>query len=546
MAHTLWTPGHSLAAVTPDGLIVLEKGNDELCQKLWKVLNEGVDLSALIHALTQAFSANLMEVPSFAAIIIAGDSLHLAARGAYEVTVRTSKGTEAISAGNVISWEEKRIRHALGWQISSLENATETGKEPSHPIANGVVCVATLSSQNWAQPPVSQVSETPVQEPETEDISHTRAYEEHLDADQAEKTRVDIPETDEVLTDDVVVEELLPAEVSPAEQTPNSAPNPTPEDNSDSAATPKLSATDSMEDLFADRTIASHSVQAAIVRQARDDENPFASTAPQTDMLAQTNVQPEPPRAQTTPVVTSPIPAAPQAVPALPTMPRTAPTPTPQPSQGRFIDSVPGFGQPTPFHTPLMPSADSDTDGRTVPSGRQAYLRSHIQIPHSAPSAPVVNDIPLGTPMVFALLCANGHPNPTHINICRVCQGTLGTSTTQVPQPPLGQVHFSTGEILTLDRDIIIGRRPAYRAQPGRKEPHIVPVPSPNQEISRTHCEISINGWDVRVRDLGSNNGTFLLRPGQAPLRVTEGTPAILRSGDILDLGDGVTIRMEE
>ncbi len=116
---------------------------------------------------------------------------------------------------------------------------------------------------------------------------------------------------------------------------------------------------------------------------------------------------------------------------------------------------------------------------------------------------------------------------------------------TTVARPSLGSLHFSTGEVVSLDRDVVIGRRPRYTPQPGRPEAHIVPVPSPNQEISRTHCEIRIDGWEARVRDLGSNNGTFLLRHGQSPMRVTDSTPVLLRPGDILDLGDAVSVRME-
>lgn len=70
-------------------------------------------------------------------------------------------------------------------------------------------------------------------------------------------------------------------------------------------------------------------------------------------------------------------------------------------------------------------------------------------------------------------------------------------------------------------------------------------VLSPKKEISRSHCEVRVTGWDVRLRDLGSNNGTFLIRPGQGPLRVSESSPVIVKIGDVIDLGEGVTIRME-
>ena len=46
--------------------------------------------------------------------------------------------------------------------------------------------------------------------------------------------------------------------------------------------------------------------------------------------------------------------------------------------------------------------------------------------------------------------------------------------------------------------------------------------------------------------DLHSTNGTALLRPGAAePERLTPGEPVPVFPGCVLDLGDGVTIRVD-
>lgn len=54
-----------------------------------------------------------------------------------------------------------------------------------------------------------------------------------------------------------------------------------------------------------------------------------------------------------------------------------------------------------------------------------------------------------------------------------------------------------------------------------------------------------MTGWDVRLRDLGSNNGTLLVRPGRTRSLSGETAPVMMQPGDIIDLGDGLTIWLE-
>ena len=49
----------------------------------------------------------------------------------------------------------------------------------------------------------------------------------------------------------------------------------------------------------------------------------------------------------------------------------------------------------------------------------------------------------------------------------------------------------------------------------------------------------------MRVEDLGSTNGTFLLRAGEEPRRVPEHQQLLLRASDIIDIGDGTTLTVE-
>lgn len=138
-----------------------------------------------------------------------------------------------------------------------------------------------------------------------------------------------------------------------------------------------------------------------------------------------------------------------------------------------------------------------------------------------------------------------GHPNPTHASSCRICSSPLSSSSVTVPRPDLGRIVLSTGEEVALDQDIIIGRRPRSTPTTGRAPARLAIVPSPGKKISRSHCELRIDDWDVRLHDLGSQNGTLLMRPGQAPVRLDGSVAMVLKPGDVVELGENISFRME-
>ena len=69
---------------------------------------------------------------------------------------------------------------------------------------------------------------------------------------------------------------------------------------------------------------------------------------------------------------------------------------------------------------------------------------------------------------------------------------------------------------------------------------------SPQQDISRSHLEVRPEGDTVVVIDLHTTNGSTLLRSGADPVRLHPGEQTIVLSGDVVDLGDGVTVAFED
>jgi len=80
--------------------------------------------------------------------------------------------------------------------------------------------------------------------------------------------------------------------------------------------------------------------------------------------------------------------------------------------------------------------------------------------------------------------------------------------------------------------------------------PRLIAVESPQNDISRNHVEISSDGETVVVTDLHTTNGTLLYRTGLLggadPIRLHPGENTVVTSGDVIDLGDGVTVTFEE
>lgn len=145
-------------------------------------------------------------------------------------------------------------------------------------------------------------------------------------------------------------------------------------------------------------------------------------------------------------------------------------------------------------------------------------------------------------PEVLAINCVNGHPNPVHASSCRICGGALNGKIVHVKRPSLGTLVASTGGSVTLDADVIVGRLP--KAAPGTAV-HLMAVASPTKSISKSHCRINIDDWELNLEDLNSTNGTYLLREGQLPRRLGGGQRELLRYGDRIDLGDGVVLSVE-
>lgn len=227
--------------------------------------------------------------------------------------------------------------------------------------------------------------------------------------------------------------------------------------------------------------------------------------------VARRALPPEPPRAVAPMPAGAPAPApAPIPAPGLAPAPAPAmahaPAPAPAPVRVPALMTTPAASPPPP---PPPPPASDDDDpyGSTVLSTSLVAIRQQM---------PNWEEEPIPGPFAVP-------PVPA-----------------RVPR-----IRMSSGLSVPLDRAVLIGRAPVVSRVAARDLPRLVTVVSPNQDISRTHAQVRVDGEDVLVTDLNSTNGMFLVEPGLPPRRLRSGEPTPLRPHAVVDLGDDVTFTLE-
>lgn len=102
-------------------------------------------------------------------------------------------------------------------------------------------------------------------------------------------------------------------------------------------------------------------------------------------------------------------------------------------------------------------------------------------------------------------------------------------------------VVASTGDRVPLVESVVVGRSPTA-AGPGGA---VLAVSGQHSLVSRNHVRITRGGTSLLVTDLGSANGSTIARRGQAATPLVPHVPTPLGDDDIVELGDGITIRLD-
>lgn len=253
--------------------------------------------------------------------------------------------------------------------------------------------------------------------------------------------------------------------------------------------------------------------------------------------------------------------------PAEPVAQGDAPVETIAPDEVAAIRAVP----PAPEQTAEQPDEQSeepqasvdqaDLGATIVPPSFDAPNAAHVD---ASPADVVTPDVTLPPDAVADDLGIGDHDGATiSLAEARRLRGASAPATnapTSAPDAPTAalpvfssiagarsaRIRLSTGQVVELDRPVIIGRKPRSTRSSGSDLPHLIAVESPESDISRNHLEVRPEGDSVVVIDLHTTNGSTLLRPGADPVRLHPGEQTLVLGGDVIDVGDGVTVAVEE
>lgn len=240
----------------------------------------------------------------------------------------------------------------------------------------------------------------------------------------------------------------------------------------------------------------------------------------------------------------------PQLPPAQPPLPQqlVSPHPLPQPP---VLDprptAVPPYGNPPPPGPgrPLMPAfSPGGPATEELPEGTYIPTAPPPMGPDDHRPGALELDYTMSPRMAVARVCPSGHTNPAYLDACRTCGRPLVGPPIDV-QPSLGRLVLSTGGSITLDHDAIIGRHPQLPPGFPGVPPELVAIDDPSKDVSNRHLHVRVDQWRVIVRDLGSTNGTEIIRPGWPPMALAPGQDTDIEPGTRVVLAGVVTVTYE-
>ncbi|GIG19936.1 hypothetical protein Cch01nite_06600 [Cellulomonas chitinilytica] len=481
-----YTTGDRTAVVRPGFVALVGPGvDDDAVRALWDAAGDGV-----VGALAVLARDGLTGLPPFALVAVTGRRVHVALRGDVEV-VLTGASDQVLHAGDVSTWSERTVD---GVAEVSVRVSGADAEGSALPVTDGVVRAAEV----WVA--LSDADVAPVAEA----------------APVVERPRADLPAAPAVI--DVPVVDVPVIEVPVVEVPVVEAPA------ADDVVEPVQDAVDDVP--VADEASADEPLAAEAVRDVEPELE--AEVEPELEAELEPELEPD-------------------------------------------VADVPAnvWSDEADDRDPLATPGDELLDGpgaadlAEVVAAAEAFLSGpRHAAPHRLIDVPDALDVPRAAePAVqpaaepaLGAASADDHDGLTILSsdLAAIRDQLPSWASDEVPGPfqtpaavEPARIVLSTGLVVTLDRAVLLGRAPQVARVTNRELPRLVTVPSPQQDISRTHAEVRAEGDHVLVTDLDSTNGVHVSRPGEGARRLHPGEASVVGAGEVVDLGDGVTFTVE-
>jgi len=546
-ADVHYTSGTWVAIVSPTQWLLVDLApDDERLENLWAARSSGME-----EVLDILLRQGLRSLPGFVFVEIDGQSTRYVVRQPASLSVSSAASAREINSTQQGLWDQGPLDDDLeGFQ---LVGGTVT-EELSLPVREGIAMAATISVASGS------AIESHVTLPR-----HASAATAEQSAPEVGITHVEVSANDESDDDNIAVGSADLRSPQAIEPSPAA---------SDAEEASEEPVTGDHSDMYYKLLVSSTVDRDALLAQLREDEvvseQPSASPVEPDGLVEEAE-----PEAQEGPDSTrswDPDELAPPVPLSSEDTGRKEPTPTVAPGKP-LIDGVPWLtGEapadppsgraPTPpvaptgsslppFHPmsgpgslPTTPATSAtapqvtpgasleDVDPTAVTTNRQALLNA-LTAGHQV------------GPTVLAVQCPLGHPNPVYAPACRNCGAQIAEQTPrEIPRPSLGRLTVSNGSVVTLDRGVVFGRFPESDIVDPAERPHLVRLVD-STEISRMHASVTLEGWQLLLRDLGSSNGTLITVPGGEPVMVRPMEDHPLEPGSTVSLADVVSFTYE-
>ncbi|GAA3807646.1 FHA domain-containing protein [Cellulomonas soli] len=487
-----YVPGRWTAVVTGGSVaLVGPHTRPATVRALW---DEAPARSGLVGLLGVLVREGFDGLPPFALVALEGDRVHAALRGEVEVVVERADGPVVLRAGDVSTWTEQVVDDALAVRVRAGSVVPDA---VALPVAEGVVRADSVSvdlapapvatGERAARRAAARIADVPTALP-----SEPTVLEPALPEPAASVPAVPEPALPEPAVPEPALPELdlLPV---PADEAvvPEPADEPVEpagdalglEPENQEPVPAQADEPTALPALLADPTVdASHDTPADAA-DAVDAVDPWVATASW---------------------------AGPDDTAAVEPAPHDLP-------QARTASGVVEAAEALLLgEAPVPASSADDHDGLTIMSSDLAAIRDQLPAWAAETGTGTYPQVPVVT-------------------------GALPLAAVA----PSRRLVLSTGLVVSLDRAVLLGRAPQVSRVANRELPRLVTVPSPQQDISRTHAEVRVEGDDVLVTDLGSTNGVQVQAEGAQVRRLHPGEPTRVAEGETVDLGDGVTFTVE-